>query len=195
MCILLMRQSGGWGACITGAEFRELERRRPGQAAPSVRLQVVFNDNRLRVTTSPASPGPRGNRIEFSSAAYSMRPFDKAMVDRETVDLSAWDGYSLSESKMLTPAVVEVRDLEPGTDVTFAWGEDRSARASQPRNRTCRRRLGRSCRPVPYAKSGSRTGGWAKRERVGSRARTATACRVTGNRRVDEAAFRERGCL
>jgi hypothetical protein len=191
-----MRQSGGRGACSAGAEFRELERRRPGQAAPSVRLPVVFNDARFRVTTSPASPGPRGNRIEFSSAAYSMRPFDTAMVDREMVDLSTRDGYSLSAGKMLTRAVVEVRDLEPGTDVTFAWGEDRSPRASQPPNRTCRGRLGRSCSLVPYAKGDSRTGGWAKRERVGSPARTRTAARkVAANRRVHQAIVRQRGGL
>ena len=99
MCILIMcANRAGRDACSPGPEFRELERRRPGRAAPSVRLPVVFNDARFRVTMSPASAGPRRKRIASSGAADSLRPFDKATVDHETVDLCTQDEYRVGAS-------------------------------------------------------------------------------------------------
>lgn len=46
------------------------------------------------------------------------------MVDGETVGVSTWIGYSANEGKMLTLAVVDAEHAEPGTEVTFVWGEE-----------------------------------------------------------------------
>ena len=53
-----------------------------------------------------------------------MHPFDRVTVDGETVGVSTWIGYSANEGKMLTLAVLEPEYAEPGTEVTFVWGEE-----------------------------------------------------------------------
>ena len=53
-----------------------------------------------------------------------MHPFDRVTVDGETVGVSTWVGYSANEGKMLTLAVVDAEHAEPGTEVTFVWGEE-----------------------------------------------------------------------
>ena len=53
-----------------------------------------------------------------------MHPFDKVTVDGETVGVSTWVGYSANEGKMLTLAVLDAEHAEPGTEVTFVWGEE-----------------------------------------------------------------------
>jgi syringate O-demethylase len=67
--------------------------------------------------------GPRAKFMEFPSAVYSMHPFDRVTVDGQLVGLSTWIGYSSSEGKMLTLAMLEEKYATPGTEVTFVWGE------------------------------------------------------------------------
>jgi syringate O-demethylase len=45
-------------------------------------------------------------------------------VDGETVGVSTWVGYSANEGKVLTLAVLDEEHAEPGTEVTFVWGEE-----------------------------------------------------------------------
>jgi syringate O-demethylase len=68
--------------------------------------------------------GDRAKFIDWPSAVYCMHPFDRVTVDGETVGLSTWIGYSANEGKMLTLAVVDPEHAEPGTEVTFVWGEE-----------------------------------------------------------------------
>src|SRR5262249_25061845 len=49
----------------------------------------------------------RAKFIDWPSAVYSMHPYDKVMVDGETVGVSTWIGYSSNEAKMLTLAVLD----------------------------------------------------------------------------------------
>ena len=67
--------------------------------------------------------GLRAKFIEFPSAVYSMHPFDSVLVDGQLAGLSTWVGYSANEGKMLTLAMVEEQYADPGTEVTFVWGE------------------------------------------------------------------------
>jgi syringate O-demethylase len=66
----------------------------------------------------------RAKFIDWPSAVYSMHPFDRVTVDGETVGISTWIGYSANEGKMLTLAVLDPEHAEPGTEVTFVWGEE-----------------------------------------------------------------------
>jgi syringate O-demethylase len=66
----------------------------------------------------------RAKFIDWPSAVYSMHPYDRVAVDGETLGVSTWIGYSANEGKMLTLAVVDPEYAEPGTDVTFVWGEE-----------------------------------------------------------------------
>jgi syringate O-demethylase len=45
-------------------------------------------------------------------------------VDGETVGVSTWIGYTVNEGKMLTLAVLDPEHADPGTEVTFVWGEE-----------------------------------------------------------------------
>jgi syringate O-demethylase len=65
----------------------------------------------------------RAKFIDWPSAVYCMHPFDRVTVDGETVGISTWIGYTANEGKMLTLAVMDAEHAEPGTEVTFVWGE------------------------------------------------------------------------
>jgi vanillate/3-O-methylgallate O-demethylase len=66
----------------------------------------------------------RAKFMDWPSAVYSMHQFDRVTVDGETVGVSTWIGYSSNEGKMLTLAVLDAEYAEPGTEVTFVWGEE-----------------------------------------------------------------------
>ncbi len=66
----------------------------------------------------------RAKFIDWPSAVYSMHPYDRVTVDGETIGVSTWIGYSANEGKMLTLAVLDAEYAEPGTEVTFVWGEE-----------------------------------------------------------------------
>ena len=66
----------------------------------------------------------RAKFMDWPAAVYSMHQFDRVAVDGETVGVSTWIGYSSNEGKMLTLAVLDAEYAEPGTEVTFVWGEE-----------------------------------------------------------------------
>ena len=66
----------------------------------------------------------RAKFVDWPSAVYSMHPYDRVTVDGETVGVSTWVGYSANEGRMLTLAVLDEEHAEPGTEVTFVWGEE-----------------------------------------------------------------------
>ena len=52
-----------------------------------------------------------------------MHPYDQVLVDGRMVGLSTWIGYSSSEGKMLTLAMLDTEYAQPGTKVSLLWGE------------------------------------------------------------------------
>ncbi len=85
---------------------------------------ALDDEDVLKSIGSQLHKGGRAKFMEFPSAVYSMHPFDKVTVDGETVGVSTWVGYSSNERKMLTLAVLDDAAAEPGTSVTFHWGEE-----------------------------------------------------------------------
>ena len=77
----------------------------------------------MRCIGSQLFEDDRAKYMDFPSAVYSMHPFDKVLVDDELIGLSTWIGYSSNERRMLTLAVLDEAFAEPGTEVTFVWGE------------------------------------------------------------------------
>jgi glycine cleavage system aminomethyltransferase T len=95
----------------------------------------------------------RAKFIDWPSAVYSMHPFDRVTVDGDTVGVSTWIGYSANEAKMLTLAVLDPEYAEPGTEVTFVWGEDRGGSSKptvEPHEQTEIRAV---VSPVPYVEA------------------------------------------
>ena len=92
-----------------------------------------------------------------------MHPFDKVTVNGETVGLSTWVGYSANEGKMLTLAVLDSEYAEPGTEVTFVWGEEGGGSAKPTVETHVQTEIGALVSPVPYVEAVRKSyaqGGW-----------------------------------
>jgi syringate O-demethylase len=92
----------------------------------------------------------RAKFIDWPSAVYAMHPFDRVTVGGETVGVSTWVGYSANEGKMLTLAVVDADHAEPGTEVTFVWGEEDGGSARPTVERHAQTEIRAVVSPVPY---------------------------------------------
>ena len=105
----------------------------------------------------------RAKFIDWPSAVYSMHQYDRVLVDSQTVGVSTWIGYSANESKMLTLAVLDAEHTEPGTDVTFVWGEEDGGTAKPTVERHVQVDIRAVVSPVPYveaARTSYAPGGW-----------------------------------
>jgi syringate O-demethylase len=89
------------------------------------KVTLALDDDDVTATIGTMfQKGDRAKFMDWPSAVYCMHPFDRVSVDGETVGLSTWIGYSANEGKMLTLAVLDPEYAEPGTEVTFVWGEE-----------------------------------------------------------------------
>ena len=79
-----------------------------------------------------------------------MHPFDQVTVDGETVGLSTWIGYSANEGKMLTLAMLDAEYAEPGTEVTFVWGEEDGGSSKPTVEPHVQTEIRAVVSPVPY---------------------------------------------
>jgi syringate O-demethylase len=101
--------------------------------------------------------------MDWPSAVYSMHPYDKVTVDGETVGVSTWIGYSSNEGKMLTLAVLDAEYAEPGTEVTFVWGEEGGGTAKPTVEPHVQTEIRAVVSPVPYVEAVRRSyapSGW-----------------------------------
>jgi len=140
-------------------------------AAPAPRKKVTLaledNDVLDAIATQFGKTG-RAKFIEFPSAVYSMHPFDKVTVGGKTVGVSTWVGYSSNEGKMLTLAVLDAQYAEPGTEVTFVWGEEGGGSSKPTVERHVQVEMKAIVSPVPYAEAPRLTyaEGWRTRQRA-----------------------------
>jgi syringate O-demethylase len=105
----------------------------------------------------------RAKFVDWPSAVYCMHPFDAVTVDDELVGVSTWIGYSANEGKMLTLAVLDAEHAEPGTEVTFVWGEEGGGSAKPTVEPHVQVELRAIVSPVPYVEAVRRDyapGGW-----------------------------------
>lgn len=89
------------------------------------KVTLALNDD--DVTKAIGTMFQRGGKAKYfdwPSAVYAMLPYDKVTKDGKTIGLSTWCGYSYNEGKMLTLAMLQPEYAEPGTEVTFVWGEE-----------------------------------------------------------------------
>ena len=116
-----------------------------------------------RVIGSMFQKNNRTKFMDWPSAVYSMHPFDRVMVDGETVGVSTWVGYSANEGKMLTLAVLDADYAEPGTEVVFLWGEENGGTRKPTVERHMQTQMRAIVSPVPYAEVARKAyapGGW-----------------------------------
>jgi syringate O-demethylase len=124
---------------------------------------ALDDDDVARTIGRMFGPRPHAKFMDWPSAVYSMHPFDDVTVDGETVGVSTWVGYSANEGKLLTLAVLDSEHAEPGTEVTFVWGEPGGGTAKPTVERHEQVELRAVVSPVPYVEAVRKSyapGGW-----------------------------------
>ena len=140
-----------------------LEKKAKDQHRKKVTLALVDEDI-TKTIGSEFGKTDRAKFIDWPSAVYSMHPFDRVSVNGKTVGVSTWIGYSSNEGKMLTLAVLDADHAEPGTEVTFTWGEENGGTSKPTVERHVQKELRAIVSPVPYTeavrKAYAPAGGW-----------------------------------
>jgi len=102
-----------------------LERTADKQQRKKVTL-VWDGDDMARVfRTLSDNSGDIAKYIDLPLANYATLPYDKVIINGQTVGLSTYTGYTYNERAMISLAVVDAGHSEPGTAVTVVWGEER----------------------------------------------------------------------
>ena len=118
------------------------------------------------VTNTIATQFQKENRaryFEMPLSVYSMHQFDKVLVKGKQVGVSTWVGYSAGERRMLTLAVLDAEYAEPGTEVTFVWGEENGGTSKPTVEPHVQSEIRATVSPVPYvevARENYAPGGW-----------------------------------
>ena len=124
---------------------------------------ALDDDDVTRTIASQLQKTDRAKYIEWPNAVYSMHPYDNVTVDGESVGVSTWICYSANEGKLLTLAVLDSEYAEPGTEVTFVWGEENGGTSKPTVERHVQTELRAIVSPVPYVetvRSSYAPGGW-----------------------------------
>jgi len=133
-----------------------------GQHRTKVTL-ALDDDDVTRTISTMFRKEDRAKFIDWPSAVYSMHPYDAVTVDGETVGVSTWIGYSASEGRMLTLAVLDPVHAEPGTQVTLVWGEEDGGTSKPTVEPHVQTEIRATVSPVPYVETVRRSyapGGW-----------------------------------
>ncbi len=95
--------------------------------------------------------GDKAKYIDLPLSNYSTWPNDKVLQDGRLVGVSTFSGYSSNESSMLSLAMVDEAQSEPGTEVTLVWGEEGGGSAKPVVERHVQTEIRATVSPVPYA--------------------------------------------
>jgi syringate O-demethylase len=90
--------------------------------------------------------------IDMPCAVYSTYPYDRVTNNGRTVGISTWAGYSANERAMLSLAMVDDADAEPGTALTLVWGEENGGTNKPTVERHRQIELRVTVAPAPYAR-------------------------------------------
>jgi glycine cleavage system aminomethyltransferase T len=93
----------------------------------------------------------RAKYIDLPLSNYSTWPNDKVLKDGKQVGVSTFSGYSSNEGSMLSLAIVDNEQSEPGTEVTLVWGEEGGGSAKPVVERHVQTEIRAIVSPAPYA--------------------------------------------
>ena len=123
-----------------------------GEHRRKVTLALDHEDLTRTIGTMFQTSG-RAKFMDWPSAVYSMHQYDRVAVDGETVGVSTWISYSANEGEMLTLAVLDADYAEPGTEVTFVWGEEDGGTAKPTVESHEQTEIRAVVGPVPYVEA------------------------------------------
>jgi glycine cleavage system aminomethyltransferase T len=124
---------------------------------------ALDDDDVTRTVASQLQKTDRAKYMEWPNAVYSMHPFDAVKVDDETIGVSTWICYTANEGKVLTLAVIDSDHAEPGTEVTFVWGEENGGTRKPTVEPHVQTEIRATVAPVPYVetvRTSYAPGGW-----------------------------------
>ena len=145
-----------------------------------VTLALNSDDVTCAISTMFQQKG-RTKYFDFPSAVYSTLPYDKVLRDGKLIGISTWCGYSANEGRMLTLAMLDEEHSEPGTEVTFVWGEEGGGSSKPTVERHVQTEIRAIVSPVPYSEVArtSYAEGWRTAQRKLPGDRTAIPSRET----------------
>ena len=124
------------------------------QIGPPKRQKVTLawhGDDVARAMETMFQRENRAKYIDLPLSNYSTWPNDKILQDGKMVGVSTFSGYSSNESSMLSLAIVDVDQSEPGTEVTLVWGEEGGGSSKPVVERHVQTEIRATVSPVPYA--------------------------------------------
>jgi glycine cleavage system aminomethyltransferase T len=125
---------------------------RMAESPRRTKVTLAWNgDDVARAMGTLFHTGEKAKYIDLPLSNYSTWPNDKVVRDGEMVGVSTFSGYSSNESSMLSLAVVDVEQSEPGTEVTLVWGEEAGGSAKPVVERHVQTEIRAIVSPVPYA--------------------------------------------
>ncbi len=124
------------------------------EAAGPKRKKVTLAWNGDDVAAAMGTMFHKDNRVKYIDlplSNYSTWPNDKVLKDGKQVGVSTFSGYSSNESSMLSLAIVDNEQSEPGTEVTLVWGEEGGGSAKPVVERHVQTEIRAIVSPAPYA--------------------------------------------
>ena len=112
---------------------------------------ALDSDDVTRAINTMFAKKDRAKYFDFPSAVYATLPYDKVLSEGKMVGISTWCGYSSNEGRMLTLAILDEKHSEPGTEVTFVWGEEGGGSSKPTVERHVQTEISAIVSPVPYS--------------------------------------------
>ena len=89
--------------------------------------------------------------IDLPLANYSTLPYDKVLSGGKTIGLSTYTGYNFNERAMLSLAILNNEQSEPGTEVTLVWGEEHGGSTKPTVERHVQAEIRATVQPAPIS--------------------------------------------
>ena len=89
--------------------------------------------------------------IDLPLTNYATLPFDKVLKDGKIVGLSTYTGYTYNERAMVSLAVIDNEQSEPGTQVTAVWREEGRGSSKPTVERHVQAEIRATVAPAPSA--------------------------------------------
>jgi vanillate/3-O-methylgallate O-demethylase len=121
------------------------------------RVTLVWNsEDVVDVYGSLFEEGETYKYVDMPDVAtqWSVTHYDTVLKDGEEVGLSKYPGYLYYEREMLSLATIDVEYSDPGTEVTFVWGDESEKRGVE-RHETVE--IEATVAPAPYVRGGRRS--------------------------------------
>jgi syringate O-demethylase len=133
-----------------------LQKMDPAASRQKVTL-ALDNADVTRALGTMFQKSDRAKYFDFPSAVYCTWPYDKVTRNGKTIGVSTWCGYSSNEGRMLTLAMLDPAHAQPGTEVSFVWGEEGGGTSKPMVERHVQSEIRAIVSPVPYAEVARQT--------------------------------------